>query len=386
MASLTAEGIGKDINIYIYKGYVHGHAEFAIDLLRNNPALRDILSARYEKNKKAKQAKSGLVPNDDLDSKLLGEIGLGNYVFESNEIKQLLRNALRVAQYDCTVLITGESGVGKEIFAQILHKGSGRCNSSLIKVNCGSIPRDLMEAELFGYEGGSFTGAKTQGKMGIFETAQSGTLFLDEIGELPISLQVKLLRAIQEKEIYRVGGTRPIRVDVRIIAATNKNLKVMVGEGVFREDLFYRLNVFPIHIPPLRSRSQDIIPLANFFLAKYNEKFKLKKKFEADALSCLMDYSWPGNIREMENMIQRVLITSTKDSISATDITDSINFESPQSGTAEKDISSVRRALDEKEYIILKEARSRYKSTREIARALKMSHTTLIRRLKKYGL
>ena len=386
VASLTAEGIGKDIDVYVYKGYVHNHADFALDLLRQNTALRSILSTRYEKDRKTNPAKSGLLPNTDLDSKLLMEIGLENYVFESSEIKQVLRNALRVANYDCTVLITGESGVGKEIFAHILHKGSSRCKSSLIKVNCGSIPQNLLESELFGYEGGSFTGAKTQGKMGIFEAAQGGTLFLDEIGELPIALQVKLLRAIQEKEIYRVGGIKPIRVDVRIIAATNKNLKRMVEEGVFREDLFYRLNVFPINIPSLRQRSQDIIPLAKFFVAKYNEKFKLKKRFEPEALSCLLDYSWPGNIREMENMIQRMLITSVDDGITAAGITDSINFEGQGKGASEHNKSSIKHVLDEKEFAILKETRSRYKSTREMAKALNMSQATLIRRLKKYGL
>ena len=218
VASLIAEGIGKDLDIYTYKGYTHGHASFAIDLLRNNPELRKLLSSRVKTAGKQLRSKQ-LLPSFDLEPKLLKDIGLESYVFESTEIKHVLKNALRVANYDCTVLITGESGVGKEIFAQITHKASSRCSSSLVEINCGSIPQNLLEAELFGYEGGAFTGAKSSGKMGIFEVAKSGTLFLDEIGELPISLQVKLLRAIQEKEIYRVGGIRPIKVNVRIVAS-----------------------------------------------------------------------------------------------------------------------------------------------------------------------
>ncbi|WP_052475973.1 L-erythro-3,5-diaminohexanoate dehydrogenase [Cohnella kolymensis] len=224
IASLTAEGIGKDINIFAYKGYSDGHAEFAIKLLKQNDTLRRMLSARFESNNKLKTVKS-TTGNLDLDSKVLKSFGLENYVFESDEMKQILKNVLRVAMYDCTVLITGESGVGKEILAQAAHKGSGRTNASLIKINCASIPQTLLESEFFGYEAGSFTGARNQGKMGIFEAAQGGTLFLDEIGELPIELQVKLLRAIQEKEIYRVGGIKPIKVDVRILAATNKKFK-----------------------------------------------------------------------------------------------------------------------------------------------------------------
>jgi len=194
MASLTAEGIGKDLHIYLYKGYIDGHADFAINLLRQNADLRHMLSSRLEsskRNKKQKQAVSQI----DLDSKVLKGFGFEHFVFESDEIRQVLNNVLRVAVYDCTVLITGESGVGKEIMAQAVHKGSGRSNASLIKINCGSIPHNLLETEFFGYEAGSFTGARNKGKIGIFEAAQGGTLFPDEIGELPIELQVKLLRA-----------------------------------------------------------------------------------------------------------------------------------------------------------------------------------------------
>lgn len=385
-ASLTAEGIGKDINIYAYKGYSDGHAEFAINLLRKNDALRQMISSRFESSSKRTKEKRGVGPHIDLDSKVLKSFGMENYVFESDEIKQVLQNVLRVAMYDCTVLITGESGVGKEIMAQAAHKASGRSNASLIKINCGSIPQNLLESEFFGYEAGSFTGARNQGKMGIFEAAQGGTLFLDEIGELSIELQVKLLRAIQEKEIYRVGGIEPIKVDVRILAATNKNLRKMVEEGNFREDLFYRLNVFPVYIPPLRQRKADIIPLASFFLDKYNEKFQMNKSFMPKALACLVDYSWPGNIREMENTIQRVMINSRSDTITEVDITANLTYDHQYRNHVHGTKSnSIRTTLEETEYHILKEAKERCKSTREMAKFLNMSHATLIRRLKKYN-
>ncbi|MGC5328299.1 sigma 54-interacting transcriptional regulator [Brevibacillus sp. SYSU BS000544] len=386
ISSLTAEGIGRDVTIYAYKGYSEGHAEFAIQLLREHAKLRQMLRARFDRNTRMK-AQAMVGSPIDLNSKVLKSFGIENFVFESEEIKQVLNNVLRVAMYDCTILLTGESGVGKEILAQASHKASSRSNSSLIKINCGSIPPHLLETEFFGYEGGSFTGARNQGKMGIFEAAHGGTLFLDEIGEMPIDLQVKLLRAIQEKEIYRVGGIKPIKVDVRIMAATNKNLRRMVEEGNFREDLFYRLNVFPVYIPPLRQRKADIIPLASFFLNKYNHKFQMTKSFMPAALSCLVDYSWPGNIREMENTIQRILINSATDTISEADIMDNISYvksSSPQPNIIKQNV--MKNSLEETEINILKEAKSKFKSTREMAKFLNMSQSTLIRRLKKYNI
>ncbi len=386
-ASLTAEGIGRDLQIFAYKGYLDGHAEFAIQLLRQHPALRRMLAARFESKQKRKSERVEVGASIDLDAAFLKGIGLENYVFESEEMKQVLQNVLRVAAYDCTMLITGESGVGKEIMAQVAHKGSSRSNASLIKINCGSIPPNLLETEFFGYEAGSFTGAKQQGKIGIFEAAHGGTLFLDEIGELPVELQVKLLRAIQEKEIYRVGGIKPIQVDVRILAATNQDLRKMVKEGRFREDLFYRLNVFPVYIPPLRERKADIIPLAHFFLEKYNEKFRMNKSFLPSALACLLDYSWPGNVREMENTIQRILLNSRGDAISEADITANLTYDPQNRSAAEKTQKlSLKSALEETEYQLLKDAKRRFPSTREMAKYLQISQTTLIRRLKKYQL
>ncbi|KYH34400.1 L-erythro-3,5-diaminohexanoate dehydrogenase [Clostridium tepidiprofundi DSM 19306] len=386
---LSAEGIAKDINIIAYKGYTEGHANFTIKLLEENSDLIELLNRRLEKRYYDEFNNNKLASNPTFESNILKDINLEEYVFESYEIKKVLHTAFKVANYNCTVLITGESGVGKEIIATAIHKSSDRNYKPSIKINCGSIPKNLLEAELFGYEKGAFTGADKKGKIGFFEIADKGTLFLDEIGELPLDLQVKLLRAIQEKEIYRVGGITPIHIDVRIIAATNRNLYDMVKEGKFREDLYYRLNVFPIEIPPLRNRKEDIIPLTKHFINKYNKKFNLNKSIDKVALEYLTEYSWPGNIRELENVIQRLLISTDNNIITIVDITKYLHDEYiplVEHTSFEIDNRSLQEILDEKEYEILKIAKEKYKTTRQIAKALKMSQTTLVRRLKKYNL
>jgi nitrogen regulation protein NR(I) len=226
----------------------------------------------------------------------------------------------RVADTPTTVLITGESGTGKELVARALHEHSSRKDKPFIKVNCAAIPKELIESELFGYERGAFTGAVAS-KPGRFELANGGTLFLDEIGEIPIEMQVKLLRALQESEFERVGGIKTIRVDVRLVAATNRDLKKLISAGTFREDLFYRLNVVPIRLPALRERTGDIPLLADHFLAKFNER--LRKKVEgvdADATEVLVQYPWPGNIRELENVIERAVLFCDETKLHAKDL------------------------------------------------------------------
>lgn len=237
---------------------------------------------------------------------------------ETTLAAMLLAN--RVASMDTTVILLGETGVGKEVMARYIFQHSHRAKNSFIKVNCGAIPENLIESELFGYEGGAFTGANKNGKIGLFELANKGTLFLDEIGELPKDMQVKLLRVLQEQEILRVGGTKPVKIDVRIIAATNRNLEEMVKDGTFREDLYYRLTVFPISIPPLRMRKKDIIPLALSFLEKLNQKYQLKKYFTDLSMQLLHEYDWPGNIRELKNIVERAIIISPSDSIKPEDL------------------------------------------------------------------
>ena len=236
---------------------------------------------------------------------------------ESPAIKEVLSMIYRVAPSNATVLITGESGTGKELVARILHAASPRKDRRFVAVSCAAIPESLLESELFGYERGAFTGA-TKPKPGKFELAHGGTLFLDEIGDLPISLQVKLLRVLQEKEVERLGSTVPRKVDVRIIAATNQDLRKKVEGGSFREDLYYRINTINIHIPPLRERKEDILPLAEFFLRKFSREMgKDIKGFDREARKALLSYQWPGNVRELINVVERAVVLTRKNIITA---------------------------------------------------------------------
>ena len=224
---------------------------------------------------------------------------------DSQLFAQVKEQAKLIAVQNMPVLLLGESGTGKELFARAIHSESLRRNEIFMPINCGAIPESLVESELFGYEKGSFTGASSSGKMGKFEIAKDGTIFLDEIGDLPLHMQVKLLRVLEEKEIMRVGGSAAIKVNPRVIAATNKNLYHMVERKEFREDLFYRLNVIPINIPSLREREQDVLKLSNYFLKRYNKIYKKDiKGFNEDAKKALLSYSWPGNVRELQNLIE----------------------------------------------------------------------------------
>lgn len=235
---------------------------------------------------------------------------IGEIIAESDKMKDVVNFAEKVAGNDSTILILGESGVGKGLIVQLIHTLSQRGSSHMVSINCGSIPEQLLESELFGYVSGSFTGAHKQGKIGLIEAAEGGTVFLDEIGELPISLQPKLLTFLETGEITKVGSTKSTKVDVRIIAATNKDLKKMVEDGDFREDLFYRLNVIPITVPPLRERKDDITPLILHFMNKANRKNGLNKTMSPQVISMFMNYDWPGNVRELRNMIERLTVLS----------------------------------------------------------------------------
>lgn len=231
-------------------------------------------------------------------------------VTQSAAMLEVLGLARRVSDSTATVLIQGESGTGKELLARFIHRHSGRCNGPFVAMNCAALPEQLAESELFGYEKGAFTGA-TQVRPGKFELAHTGTLLLDEISEMPLSLQVKLLRVLQEKEVDHIGGRQPIPIDVRIVATTNRNLKQMISIGEFREDLYYRLRVIPITIPPLRQRKDDLESLCSFFIEKFCPPDRVSKpRFTQQALEQLADYSWPGNVRELENTVERALLIS----------------------------------------------------------------------------
>jgi TyrR family helix-turn-helix protein len=312
-----------------------------------------------------------------------------DYVFESPKSQELLSTLLKVAQFDCNVLITGETGVGKGIAAEILHKKSNRRDGNFVKINCASIPEQLLESELFGYEGGAFTGSNPKGKTGFWEIADGGILFLDEIGEMSLLLQSKLLRAIEENEIYRVGGETPIRVDVRVIAATNRDLYAMVKEKKFREDLYYRLNVFHLHVPSLRERREDIIPLIDLMVRRYGKKFGINKTIGKEAKELMQGFAWEGNARELENFVQKLFISSLGDEITLYDVTGQMTLfhESILPAREARTSPGGKKPMSEdEERELYRRYKEEYKSTRKIAEALGTSQSSVVRRLRKYGL
>lgn len=313
-------------------------------------------------------------------------------IYSSSEMKKIMKLISRLSETDATVLIEGETGTGKSFIAKHLFGKSERKDKPFVEINCSAIPDTLLESELFGYEKGSFTGANNEGKKGLFEIAEGGTLFLDEIGEIPFPMQAKILRAVQEKEIMRIGGKEYIPVDVRIIAATNRNLGDMVNDGTFRRDLFYRLNVFKIKVPPLRNRREDMIPLCNSFVEKFNDKYRTDKKISTSAIQALMKYSWPGNIRELENLIERVVVISDNDIIGKADIVDLFD-EEESVVSAEKNESynnpgylDLRKELSEIESRIISAKAGHCHTELELARMLAIDNSTVSRKLKKYGI
>lgn len=307
-----------------------------------------------------------------------------NMIAQDKNTLQAVLLAGKVAPLDATVMLLGETGVGKEVFAKHIYQNSSRKDENFIKVNCGAIPENLIESELFGYEKGAFTGANKNGKMGLFELADKGTLFLDEIGELPLSMQVKLLRAIQEREIERIGGTKPIPIDVRIIAATNRNLEEMMREGTFREDLYYRLMVFPIEIPPLRKRKDDIAALAELFLNQFNKKYNFRKKFSESSLCVLNEYRWPGNIRELKNIVERAIIISSGDVIDPDVLPIGETRELKSAKTTRKPVNDLQKELQKIEAGYMEEAYETYGNVRDAAKSLGMNASTFVRKRKKY--
>lgn len=298
--------------------------------------------------------------------------------------------AERIADVDATVLILGETGVGKDVLARHIYRASYRSEKGeFIKINCGAIPQDLLESELFGYEAGAFTGASRTGKPGLFELAHNGVLFLDEVGELPPALQVKLLRVLQEKQIQRIGATKLKDADFRLIAATNRDLKLMVKQGSFREDLYYRLNVIPITIPPLRERKEEILPLVHSVLQRLTKKYNIYKEFDHNVDSFFYQYGWPGNVRELTNLIERLILTVSSNVIAKADLPLEYQDQEEQStvltGSHAK-VMNLKEAAEIAEREILAIAIQKYSSTYKIAEELGTSQATIVRKLKKYNL
>jgi PAS domain S-box-containing protein len=343
------------------------------------------------------------------------ETAIEGFIAHSQTMMEVISLMKRVSGFDSNVLVTGESGTGKEVIAKAIHSLSLRNNGSFIKVNCGAIPETLLESELFGYDAGAFTGAKKGGKPGYFELADKGTLLLDEIGELPLSLQAKLLQAIQDKAIQRVGGTQTIPVDFRLIAATNRNLRDMVRDNKFREDLYYRLNVIHIQVPSLRERIVDIPFLAQYFLDKFNVQYNLQKTLDPKTVSLLCSYEWPGNVRQLQNAVERLIVLTSEEVIGIRDVYAELSsvfgtnsssvvslqddFDMDAADTKEDGGDAVvlnsriqrwendkecnlQNILKEVEKYYIKKALVTHKTTRKAATYLNMSQPTLVRRLK----
>lgn len=286
-----------------------GEVVMVITNTRDKDLVEKYMTALEEERAKADRYKTAMAYLSDLD------LDNKTPVTQSPAMRKVMATINVIAKVDSTVMLLGESGTGKEVAARYIHRQSTRAKEPFIPVNCAAIPHELLESEFFGYTRGAFTGANPQGKPGLFEIADKGTLFLDEIAELPLSIQSKLLRILETGEVQRLGATAIHRTNVRIIAATNRDLKQMVRTGPFRDDLYYRLNVIPINLPPLRERPEDIVELATKFLEEYNKKYGLKKAFSANTIQAFLGYSWPGNIRELRNVIERLAITSAGDEL-----------------------------------------------------------------------
>jgi transcriptional regulator with PAS, ATPase and Fis domain len=323
----------------------------------------------------------------ELSSLRIAHLKNSEVIYRSKAMEKLLEMVNKVANVESTVLIYGETGVGKEVLAKYIHNISDRSSGPFIKINCGAIPENLLEAELFGYEKGAFTGARSEGKPGLIEIADKGTLLLDEISELPFSLQVKLLRVLQEREFIRVGGIKTINVDVRIIAASNKDLKELVKDGKFRQDLYYRLNVVPVTIPPLRERPEDIPILAHHFLNIYNERYNRSKQLTSEVVEIFIRYSWPGNVRELENVIERMVVISEDNQITKKDLPGEFFNKEEMNNSAGVYVSRLmplKEASALVEYQLIKQAIEEGGSTYKAAEILGVDQSTIIRKLKRY--
>jgi DNA-binding NtrC family response regulator len=374
--TLLGELLKLDPSIIVVMMTAHGSVESVKDALRGGAF--DYLEKPIDRDQLLKVVQSALERLNRIDDEIIGN---------SDEMERVKKMILKVAGSSSTVMIRGDSGVGKEKVARAIYKASPRAGEVFQAVNCAAINENLIESELFGHEKGSFTGAHAQ-KKGQFETADRGTLFLDEIGDLNISMQAKILRALQEKEIMRVGGTRPIKVDVRVIAATNRDLEAMVKDGRFREDLYYRLNIIPIVIPPLRNRRDDIPPLVDFFIAKHSASSNRQiQGLTASARNLVMSYSWPGNVRQLESAIERAILLCEGNEIQVEDLpveirqegtsASAFNFKLPPEGISFEEVerSLITQAMEQTNWNITR-----------AAKLLGLSFRTLQYRLEKFGM
>jgi PAS domain S-box-containing protein len=358
----------------------NGEITYVVTNVRDISDLNNIKTELYQSKLLTERYISEI---KEFEKRELIHMHLDGIVAQSQEIMKVFHLAKKVAKVDSTVLILGESGVGKEGIVNYLHRESDRADMPLIKVNCAAIPEHLLESELFGYERGAFTGANNNGKPGLFEQANGGTIFLDEIGDMPIDLQVKLLRVLQEFEIRRVGGRNSFKINVRVISATNMNLEEMVDKRDFRRDLYYRLNIVPIKVPPLRERKADIVPLGFYFLNKNNIKYRLNKQFHPEVIRFFEEYHWPGNVRELENLIERLVVTTDRDEITLNDLPSGMyqNIESRKLGKGK--LKEVIATIERK---IIKEQMEESKTTRRAAKELGISQSALVKKMQRLGI
>lgn len=348
-------------------------------------ASRDITETTKLKTELREIKKKSDQYKQELDMFKTKDQLLKKIIYCSPKMEKIMEHINKISLFSSTVLIHGESGVGKELIAQAIHQLGSRSSKPFLKLNCGAIPENLLESELFGYTKGSFTGADKNGKDGYFKKADEGVLFLDEIGEMPVSLQVKLLRVLQEQEVVPIGSTEPIKVNIQIVAATNKKLEKMVEQGTFREDLYYRLNVIPINVPPLRERPEDISLLAYHFLKQINEKYDKNFHLSPDALNLLEVYPWPGNIRELQNMVERLAVSADNETIDAHFVSKFLSVGS--SFRNEKPVITkvmpLQEAHDYVEEQLIMLAMKQYKTTTKAAKALGVSQSSVSRKYQK---
>ncbi len=388
IALYITESISKELDVRSAEGFLDGYDKFDMELVSEVAPYFENSTVAAFKGKEAEEWEMSPYTKSLVEQSLSED-----FVFKSRAMQMVMEEILKVSKYDCNVIIFGSTGVGKEKVANLIQKSSDRKMQPFVKINCGAISPNLIESEFFGYEKGAFTGANATGKKGYFETANNGVMFLDEIGELPLEMQAKLLRVIQDGEFYRVGGTTPIKTNVRIISATNRDLEKFVEEGLFRRDLYYRLNVVPIRIPDLSERTDDIPALVNLFLTKYGKKFGTNRGISESAMDYMKRQPWPGNVRELENAVQRLMISAQGEDITLMDVMrdshgelfagTSFGREETENTEREKEID-LQYAVEEYEKGLIKYACEKYGSTRKTAKAIGISQTQLVRKKKKY--
>jgi transcriptional regulator with PAS, ATPase and Fis domain len=388
LALLFSESLGKELNTSALDAYTDDCRQFTIELLRETKSKLEQIHKTY-----AKRSAAGKAEESTAAAARYRDAGrMGDFVFASEKMKDVLDEALNVAGYDCNTVILGETGVGKEKILSLIHSNSERKLNPCVKINCAAIPENLAESEFFGYEAGAFTGSAPGGKPGYFEMAHNGILFLDEVSLLPANIQVKLLRVLQENQFFRIGGQKQTDVNVRVICASNASLKELVKCGKFREDLYYRLNICEIKIPPLRERPDDIAGLAAHFLEHYNESYKLQKRFAPTTMDAMLAYEWPGNVRELENTVHRLVINSRGNQIEETDVCRALNRNlyggetAPDGQNRREEAYGLSYVMMHYERKLIEDALKRWKNTRKAAAHLGISQSQLMRKKQKYNI